>query len=69
MGFSAGAYWLSLRLLFTWCFYPLFSGLLALMSADIARDLGSLVCSCFNSCCTVHLFPLLILSRVECFLY
>ena len=38
----------------------IFSGLAALMSADIARNLWSLVCSCLNSYCTFHLFPLLI---------
>ena len=38
----------------------IFSGLPALMSADIARNLWSLVCSCLNSYCTFHLFPLLI---------
>ena len=37
----------------------IFSGLAALMSADIARKLWSLVCSCLNSNCTFHLFPLL----------
>ena len=37
-----------------------FSGLAALMSADIARNLWSLVCSCLNSYWTFHLFPLLI---------
>ena len=31
------------------------------MSADIARNLWLLVCSCFNSYCTFHLFPRLIL--------
>ena len=36
------------------------SGLAALMSADIARNLWSLVCSCLNSYWTFHLFPLLI---------
>ena len=38
----------------------IFSGLAALMSADIARNISSLVCSCLNSYCTFHLFPLLI---------
>ena len=37
----------------------IFSGLAALLSADIARNLWSLVCSCLNSYCTFHLFPLL----------
>ena len=34
-----------------------FSGLDALMSADIARNLLSLVCSCLNSYCTFFIFP------------
>ena len=38
----------------------IFSGLAALMSADIPRNLWSLVCSCLNGYCTFHLFPLLI---------
>ena len=33
-----------------------FSGLAALMSADIARNLWSLVCSCLNSYCTFFIF-------------
>ena len=38
----------------------IFSGLAALMSADIPWNLWSMVCSCLNSYCTFHLFPLLI---------
>ena len=41
-------------------YLSIFSGLAALMSADIARYLWSLVCSCLNSYWTYHLFPLLI---------
>ena len=41
-------------------YLSIFSGLAALMSADIARNLWSLVCSCLNSYWTFHLFPLLI---------
>ena len=41
-------------------YLSIFSGLAALMSADIARNLWSLVCSCLNSYWTLHLFPLLI---------
>ena len=48
----------------------IFSGLAALMSADIARKLWSLVCRCFNSYCTFHLFPLLIFFfQICCFLH
>ena len=46
------------------------SGLAALMSADIARNLWSLVCSCLDSCCTFRLCPLLIsFFQVGCFLH
>ena len=41
-------------------YLSIFSGLAALMSADIARNLWSLVCSCLNSYWTFHLFLLLI---------
>ena len=41
-------------------YLSIFSGLAALMSCDIARNLWSLVCSCLNSYWTFHLFPLLI---------
>ena len=34
-----------------------FSGLAALMSPDIARNLLSLVCSCLISYCTFFIFP------------
>ena len=40
-------------------YLSIFSGLAALMSADIVRNLWSLVCSCLNSYWTFHLFPLL----------
>ena len=47
-----------------------FSGLAALMSADIARNLWSLVCSCLNSYCTFFIFfPLLIFLEICCFLH
>ena len=36
-----------------------FSGLAAVMSADIARNLWSPICSCLNSYLTFHWFPLL----------
>ena len=50
--------------------YPsIFSGLAALMRADIARNLRSLVCSCLNSYWTFHLFPLLIFFQIGCFLH
>ena len=39
VGYSAGGYSLSPRWLLTWYVYPFFSGLAALMSADIARNL------------------------------
>ena len=41
-------------------YLSIFSELAALMSADIARNLWSLVCSCLNSYWTFHLFPLFI---------
>ena len=56
---------LSLRSLLTWYFHP-FSGLAALMCADIARHLWSLVCSCPNSYCKFHLFPRLSLFQTGC---
>ena len=46
-----------------------FSGLAAQMSADIARNLWSLVCSCLNSYLTFHWFPLLIFFLNWCFLH
>ena len=39
------------------------------MSADIARNLWSLVCSCLNSYWTLHLFPHLIFFQIGCFLH
>ena len=39
VGYSAGGYSLSPRWLLTWYIYPFFSGLAALMSADIAQNL------------------------------
>ena len=57
------------RWLLTWCFYPLYSSLAALMSADIARTLWSLVCGCLRSYCTFHLFPLpIFVFQTGCFL-
>ena len=41
-------------------YLSIFSGLAALMSADIAQNLWSLVCSSLYSYWTFHLFPLLI---------
>ena len=43
------------------------SGLAALMSADIARNLWSMVCSCLNSYCTFHLFPIFIFLKFVAF--
>ena len=48
-------------------YLSIFSGLAALMSADIARNLWSLVCSCLNSYWTFHLFPLLIFFKLVAF--
>ena len=39
VGYSAGGYSLSPRWFLTWYIYPFFSGLAALMGADIARNL------------------------------
>ena len=50
-------------------YLSIFSGLAALMSADIARNLWSLVCSCLNSYWTFHLFLLLIFFQIGCFLH
>ena len=45
--------------------YPsIFSGLAALMSSDIARNLWSLVCSCLNCYWIFHLFPHLIFFQI-----
>ena len=44
-------------------YLSIFSGLAALMSADIAQNLWSLVCSCLNSYRAFHLFPLLNFSN------
>ena len=48
-------------------YLSIFSGLAAVMSADIARNLWSLVCSCLNSYWTFQLFPLLIFSKLVVF--
>ena len=48
-------------------YQSIFSELAALMSADIARNLWPLVCSCLNSYWTFHLFPLLIFFQIGCF--
>ena len=45
----------------------IFSGLAALMSADIPQNLWSLVCSCLNSYWAFHLFPLLISFKFVAF--
>ena len=50
-------------------YLSIFSGLAALVSADIARNLWSLVCSCLNSYWTFHLFPLFIFFQIGCFLH
>ena len=51
-------------------YLSIYLGLAALMSADIARNLWSLVCSCLNSYWTFHLFPLLIFFlQISCFLH
>ena len=63
---SAIAYWDTLLIYFpsggSYLDIPphFLSVLAALMSADFARILCSLVCSCFTSYRTYHLFPLLI---------
>ena len=44
-----------------------FQGLAALMTADIAQNLWSLVCSCLNSFWVFHLFPLLIFFKLVAF--
>ena len=44
-------------------YLSIFSGLAKLMSADIARNLWSLVCSCLNSYWTFHLSTLLTFSN------
>ena len=45
----------------------IFSGLAALMSADIVQNLWSLVCSYLNSYWAFHLFPLLIFFKLVAF--
>ena len=55
-------------LLFLVCL-SIFSGIAALLSADIARNLWSLVWSCLNSYCTFHLFPILFFFQICCFLH
>ena len=51
-------------------FLSIFPGLASLMSADIAWNLWSLVCSCLYSYFTFHLFPLLIFFfQICCFLH
>ena len=75
---SALYFWSPSRLLYWWIlivlevvlnlvYVSIFSGLAALICADIARNLWSLVCSCLNSYWTFHLFPLLIFFS-NCFL-
>ena len=48
-------------------YLSIFSGLVALMSADIVKNLWSLVCSCLNSYWAFHLFPLLIFFKLVAF--
>ena len=43
--------------------------LAGLMSADIVLHLWSLVCSCLNSYITFHLFSILIMFQIGCFLH
>ena len=50
-------------------YLSIFSGQAALMSADIAQNLWSLVCSCLNSYWTFHLFLLLIFFQIGWFLH
>ena len=50
-------------------YLSIFSLLAALMRADIARNLWSLVCSCFNTYWTFHLLPLSIFFQIACFLH
>ena len=47
----------------------IFPGLAAVINADITRNLRSLVCSCLTSYYAFHLFPLLILFQIGCFLH
>ena len=65
--YSAGGYSLSLKWFLTWYIYPFFSGLAALMSADMSQNLWSLVCSCLNSYWAFHLFPLLLFFKFVAF--
>ena len=48
-------------------YLAIFSGLAALMSADIAQNLWSLVCSCLNSYWALLLFSLLIFFKLVAF--
>ena len=50
-------------------YLSIFSGSAALMSADIARNLWSLVCSCHNNYWIFHLFPFFIFFLIGCFLH
>ena len=50
-------------------FLSILSRLAALTSADITRNLWSLVCSCLNSYCTFHLFPILIFFLHRCYMH
>ena len=68
VGYSAGGYSLSPRCFLTWHSHPV-SELAAPMSADIARNLRSQVCSCLNSYCTLLFFPLLIFFKICYFLH
>ena len=69
VGYSAGLYSLSPRLLLNWVYLSVFSGLAALMSADISQNLWSLVSSSLNSYWAFHLFPIFDFSQVGCFLH
>ena len=48
-------------------YLAIFSGLTALMSADLVQNLWSLVCSCLISYWAFHLFPLLIFFQLVAF--
>ena len=57
------------QVVLNWVYLSIFSRLAALMSADIARNLWSLVCSCLNSNWTFHLSSILFFFQNGCFLH
>ena len=65
-------WWLILivpKLVLNLVYLSMFSGIAALMSADIARNLCWLVCNFLNSYWILHLFPLLIFFQIGYFLH